>query len=218
MDIPQHLLYISSVLQKVRDTIPKTTLMESGFCDFDFHGWDLEHMADEHPMRFVGIPPQCPAAGLTASTSLTDNGDTLLEAADTGLPLIWLGLNHLLLMVLPENCHLLIALWHSPLPSPRLHHPFVFLPTSLQRSYCLPLSRPHHLFLILPLLQNIKATPQPLPSPTNQAPILPLPKGPSPPPTSHWGQSIKCRRYLPCVTLPRLHSTSVKFRLHQQPL
>ena len=84
VDIPQHLLYISSVLEKARDTIPKTTLMESGFHDFDFHGWDLEHMADEHPMRFVGIPPQRPAAGLTASTSLTDNGDTLLEAADTG--------------------------------------------------------------------------------------------------------------------------------------
>ena len=84
MDIPQHLLYISSVLEKVRDTIPKTTLMESGFCNFNFYRWDLECMADEHPMRFVGIPPQCPAAGLTASTSLTDNGDTSLEAADTG--------------------------------------------------------------------------------------------------------------------------------------
>ena len=84
MDIPQHLLYISSVLEKARDTIPKSTLMESGFHDFNFHGWDLECMADEHPMRFVGIPPQCPAAGLTASTSLTNNGDTSLEAADTG--------------------------------------------------------------------------------------------------------------------------------------
>ena len=84
MDIPQHLLYISSVQEKARDTIPKTMLMELGFHNFDFHGWDLERMADEHPMRFVGIPPQCPAAGLTASTSLTDNGDTLLEAADTG--------------------------------------------------------------------------------------------------------------------------------------
>ena len=84
MDIPQHLLYISSVLEKVRDTIPKTTLMESGFHDFDFHRWDLECMANEHPMCFVGIPPQGPAAGLTASTSSTDNGDTSLEAADTG--------------------------------------------------------------------------------------------------------------------------------------
>ena len=84
MDIPQHLLYISSVLEKVRDTIPKTTLMESGFHNFDFHGWDLERMADKHPMHFVGIPPQRPAAGLTASTSLTDNRDTSLEAADTG--------------------------------------------------------------------------------------------------------------------------------------
>ena len=84
MDIPQHLLYISSVLEKARDTIPKTTLMESGFCIFNFHGWDLEHMADEHPIHFVGIPPQGPAAGLTASTSSTDNGDTSLEAADTG--------------------------------------------------------------------------------------------------------------------------------------
>ena len=84
MDIPQHLLYISSVLEKVRDTIPKTTLMELAFCDFDFHGWDLECMADKHPMRFVGIHPQGPADGLTASTSSTNNRDTSLEAADTG--------------------------------------------------------------------------------------------------------------------------------------
>ena len=52
--VPQHLLYISGILEKARDMVPKKVFMEWGFRDFDFRGWDLLHLADDHPMRFRG--------------------------------------------------------------------------------------------------------------------------------------------------------------------
>ena len=55
IEMPHHLLYISGVMEKARDIVPESVFMESGFQDFNFHGWDLEHLADDHPMCFVGL-------------------------------------------------------------------------------------------------------------------------------------------------------------------
>ena len=55
VDVPQHLLYISGVLDKARVVVPKEVFAAVKFQDFNFSGWDLGELVCNDPKRFVGM-------------------------------------------------------------------------------------------------------------------------------------------------------------------